>query len=150
MSAPYKHSLPGEKAATEHVEVARHDSGPSQHKVPAEGVYGEAQQHDPKWEKATVRKIDVRLLIICTCPRCSFPPRRSARRRRWALGESESGPGEGDRRRGRQPTGARGSDGAVGLCYTISLIDRTNISVSALLALFIRTPGARAPFTIVS
>lgn len=68
-----------EKGEAQHVEITRGDSGPSQHKQPGpygdgerDGSggypYGEAQTHDPKWEKATVRKIDVRLLIIREFP----------------------------------------------------------------------------------
>jgi hypothetical protein len=59
-----------EKPHNEHIEIARADSDPGKshnehdrHGV--QGVYGtEGQQYDPKWERATVRRIDARLLII--------------------------------------------------------------------------------------
>lgn len=71
-----------EKHDSQHLEIARNDSLPADDKTSNHANVGEAQQYDPKWEKRTVRKIDVRLLIILGC------------------------------------------------CYTISLIDRTNISVA--------------------
>ena len=69
---PRQHALHAEKHDTpqyvenvDQADIARADSAPT-HKGPVgAGMYGEAQQHDPKWERSTVRKIDARLLIIC-------------------------------------------------------------------------------------
>lgn len=60
-----------EKHDAEHVEIQRGVSNGTE--TPNGGVTGlnnEARAYDPKWEKKTVRKIDVRLLIIreCHCP----------------------------------------------------------------------------------
>lgn len=115
-----KHDQPQYVENVDHADIARADSGHTNKGPAGAGMYGEAQQHDPKWEKATVRKIDVRLLIICT-----YHPAACEMR-----GCNRDGT-EGTRSLGGRTIRleAGHADGTVGLCYAISLIDRTNISV---------------------